>query len=237
LRKLFRCSVLVATDVMARGLDIPKIDHVVHYQIPPTAELYVHRSGRTARAQATGLSLCIIDPADKKNWNTITFTLKKESVKEFPVDLAFYTAVKVRVETARKLDRLLHHQQKDRHSKSWLNKTANQLDLDAAEVDDGPVDDAAVKQAAVDRKRMQNEIARLRSELQWHLSRPLVPEGTSSKYYTKNTFLALKDTRVHSAQADLKQKGKVSSEDKKRLKQRQDDEEKAVAKPDTAAKK
>ncbi|KAJ3027192.1 ATP-dependent RNA helicase, partial [Rhizophlyctis rosea] len=42
-------AVLIASDVAARGLDIPNVEHVVHYQLPRTAELYVHRSGRTAR--------------------------------------------------------------------------------------------------------------------------------------------------------------------------------------------
>lgn len=213
---------------MARGLDIPKIDHVVHYQIPPTAELYVHRSGRTARAQASGLSLCIIDPADKKNWNTISFTLKKESVKEFPVDLGFYGSVKKRVETARELDRLLHHQQKQAQGRNWLTKTAKELDLDAADADDGPVDDAAVKQRAVDRKRVQNEVGRLKSELAYQLDRPLVPEGTSSKYYTKTSFLALNGVRSSNAQADLKQKGKVMREDRKRLREREQEHTKLI---------
>lgn len=42
-------SILIASDVAARGLDIPLVDHVIHYQLPRTSELYVHRSGRTAR--------------------------------------------------------------------------------------------------------------------------------------------------------------------------------------------
>jgi ATP-dependent RNA helicase DDX24/MAK5 len=45
-------AALVATDVAARGLDIPGMDHVVHYHVPRTADLYVHRAGRTARVRA-----------------------------------------------------------------------------------------------------------------------------------------------------------------------------------------
>ena len=51
-----RC-VLLATDVAARGLDFPAVDYVVHFQLPRSSETYVHRSGRTARAEASGLSV------------------------------------------------------------------------------------------------------------------------------------------------------------------------------------
>ncbi|MBI2345311.1 MAG: DEAD/DEAH box helicase [Deltaproteobacteria bacterium] len=51
--------ILVATDIAARGLDIPAIAHVIHYDVPQNAEDYVHRSGRTARYQATGVASVI----------------------------------------------------------------------------------------------------------------------------------------------------------------------------------
>merc|ERR550539_1915055 len=56
---------LIATDVAARGLDIPNIEHVIHYQVPRTSESYIHRSGRTARASKQGLSLLLVDPGEQ----------------------------------------------------------------------------------------------------------------------------------------------------------------------------
>ena len=56
--------VLVATDVAARGLDIDGITHVVNYEVPSSRETYVHRVGRTGRAEATGTALTLVSPEE-----------------------------------------------------------------------------------------------------------------------------------------------------------------------------
>ena len=63
--------ILVATDVAARGLDIPHIEHVINYDLPQCAEDYIHRIGRTARAGAEGAALNLVTPADKSKWHAI----------------------------------------------------------------------------------------------------------------------------------------------------------------------
>jgi ATP-dependent RNA helicase DeaD len=57
-------SILVATDLAARGIDVKEIAYVVNYHLPDTYENYVHRSGRTARAGAKGLSLTVLQPEE-----------------------------------------------------------------------------------------------------------------------------------------------------------------------------
>ncbi len=57
-------NILVATDLAARGIDVKEISFVVNYHLPDTYEAYVHRSGRTARAGAKGLSLTVLQPEE-----------------------------------------------------------------------------------------------------------------------------------------------------------------------------
>ena len=59
-----RYRVLVATDVAARGLDIDGITHVVNYEVPSNRETYVHRVGRTGRAEMTGTALTLVAPEE-----------------------------------------------------------------------------------------------------------------------------------------------------------------------------
>merc|ERR1711939_176233 len=64
-------GVLICTDVAARGLDLPPISAVVHFQVPRTLELFIHRSGRTARANREGEAICLLSPGDMAKWGQI----------------------------------------------------------------------------------------------------------------------------------------------------------------------
>ncbi len=59
-------ELLVATDVAARGLDIPSVSHVINYDLPSSAEVYVHRIGRTGRAGREGAAITILDPREQR---------------------------------------------------------------------------------------------------------------------------------------------------------------------------
>jgi ATP-dependent RNA helicase DeaD len=59
-------ELLVATDVAARGLDIPHVSHVINFDLPSSAEVYVHRIGRTGRAGREGAAITILDPREQR---------------------------------------------------------------------------------------------------------------------------------------------------------------------------
>jgi len=62
---------LVATDVAARGLDIPELSHVIQYETPEDVESYIHRAGRTGRAGAAGVAISLVSPGERMAFNRI----------------------------------------------------------------------------------------------------------------------------------------------------------------------
>ncbi len=75
-------QILVATDVAARGLDVSDLTHVINYNLPDDIESYTHRSGRTGRANKTGVSIAIIQPREKGRIRDIERIINKKFEKE-----------------------------------------------------------------------------------------------------------------------------------------------------------
>jgi superfamily II DNA/RNA helicase len=73
-----RLKLLCASDVAARGLDIPDVSHVFNYDVPHHADDYVHRIGRTGRAGRRGQTFMIVTPADSRNYDKVLKLTKKE---------------------------------------------------------------------------------------------------------------------------------------------------------------
>ncbi|MCL4271594.1 MAG: DEAD/DEAH box helicase [Anaerolineales bacterium] len=80
-------DILVATDIAARGLDIETVSHVINYDMPDTADAYIHRIGRTGRAQRTGDAFTLVTDEDKDMIRTLERImgqpLKRETLEDF----------------------------------------------------------------------------------------------------------------------------------------------------------
>lgn len=71
-------QLLVATDVAARGLDVDNLTHVINYKLPDQIESYTHRSGRTGRANSTGISIAIVSPSERRKLSPIEKRIGKK---------------------------------------------------------------------------------------------------------------------------------------------------------------
>ena len=74
-----KCTIMVATDIAARGLDISHIGTVINYDMPQAPEDYIHRIGRTARAGTEGAAINLLTQKDHKTWRDICKLLKTDS--------------------------------------------------------------------------------------------------------------------------------------------------------------
>eukprot|EP01038_Epipyxis_sp_PR26KG_P014502 gene14502-19469_t len=96
-------GILVATDVAARGLDIPMIQYVIHYDVARSPQVYIHRSGRTARANTTGITVSVVSPEDAPHHAAVCSHI---GVLTFPTvvvdDLGLFASLKERVKLAKK---------------------------------------------------------------------------------------------------------------------------------------
>jgi len=66
-----RINLLVATDIAARGIDVKDLDYIIHYHLPEKSEYYTHRSGRTARAGKSGISICLVKTEQLEDIKTL----------------------------------------------------------------------------------------------------------------------------------------------------------------------
>lgn len=74
--------VLIATDIAARGLDVPHIEHVINYDLPQVAEDFIHRMGRTARAGAQGSAISFVSNQDGRKWHAIERLLNPNAAND-----------------------------------------------------------------------------------------------------------------------------------------------------------
>ncbi|XP_062432447.1 ATP-dependent RNA helicase DDX24 [Rhea pennata] len=206
--------VLLTTDVAARGLDIPNVQHVIHYQVPRTSELYVHRSGRTARAAHEGLSLLLIGPDDLINFRKIYKTLEKsEEVPFFPIETKYMTSVKERMNLAWQIEKAEFFNSRAKQHNSWLQQAAEALEID-------PDDDIFMGGKATEQEESQKQkmLKGMKKQLKHMLSQPLFKVLMKTKYPTQSGKLLLPQPSVSNSESALGTVSKQQSKKKKSIK-------------------
>ncbi|XP_071601814.1 ATP-dependent RNA helicase DDX24 [Heliangelus exortis] len=209
--------VLLTTDVAARGLDIPNVQHVIHYQVPRTSELYVHRSGRTARAANEGLSLLLIGPDDLINFRKIYKTLEKtEELPFFPVETKCMTSIKERMNLARQIEKAEFFNSRAKQHNSWLQQAAEALEID---LDDDMF--MGRKPSEQEESQKQKMLKGMKKQLKHMLSQPLFKVLMKTKYPTQSGKLLLPQTSVGTSESALhivsKQQAKRKKSNKMKL--------------------
>lgn len=206
--------VLLTTDVAARGLDIPNVQHVIHYQVPRTSELYVHRSGRTARAANEGLSLLLIGPDDLINFRKIYKTLEKsEELPFFPVETKCMTSIKERMNLARQIEKAEFFNSRVKQHNSWLQQAAEALEIDLD-------DDMFMGRKASEQEENQKQkmLKGMKKQLKHMLSQPLFKVLMKTKYPTQSGKLLLPQTSVGISESALGTVSKQQAKKKKSIK-------------------
>ncbi|XDG05882.1 hypothetical protein ABKA04_005497 [Annulohypoxylon sp. FPYF3050] len=188
-------SVLVATDVAARGLDIPGVDLVVHYHVPRAADVYVHRSGRTARADKTGLSILLCAPEEVVPTRRLIAKVHSSSgkksknffVQTLDMDRKLVNRLKPRITLAKKIADAGLAKEKGNKEDDWMRNAAEELgvEYDSDEIQKagkwGGRGGGRKEKQEQARALTKAELGALRAELRELLSKR-VNAGVSEKY-------------------------------------------------------
>ncbi|KAL8645419.1 MAG: hypothetical protein Q9210_006717 [Variospora velana] len=135
-------SILVATDVAARGLDIPNVSAVLHYHLPRAADTYVHRSGRTARKGLPGASVLICSPEEVQGMRRLVAKVHTTSIittdrrtagpgiRTLELDRKIVARLKPRIVLAKNIADAGMAKEKKGHEDKWLRDAAEELGVD-----------------------------------------------------------------------------------------------------------
>ena len=194
-------SILVATDVAARGLDIPNVDLVIHYHLPRAADTYVHRSGRTARADASGSSILICAPEEVAGVRRLVAKVharhatdapkrKQYFIRTLDIDRRIVSRLKPRATLSKRIADATIAKEKKHSEDDWMREAAEELGVDM-DSDSFEQEAKGRKGRGAGRKKKEKEaraltkgeMGALRAELKGLLSER-VNVGVSPRYLT-----------------------------------------------------
>ncbi|GAA5813191.1 hypothetical protein MFLAVUS_006665 [Mucor flavus] len=194
-------AVLVASDVAARGLDIPLVDHVIHYQLPRSGEIYVHRSGRTARANREGVSLLLCGPDETKIYHKLVQTLRKGvDYPIFPVDLNILKAMTDRVKLASEIDSIQHQESKQTHEVNWMRNMAKEMDVD---FDEDTMQGKGHQKSSSELEKARVKALNMKNKLAHLIKEPILPAGASKKFLTGGLVTDFVDRLLKKETSDI----------------------------------
>ena len=195
-------SILVATDVAARGLDIPEVEMVIHYHLPRAADTYVHRSGRTARANASGFSILICAPEEVAGVRRLVAKVHartKEApesnkigyfIRTLDLDRRIVSRLKPRAAISKQLADVVIAKEKKHSEDDVMRQAAEDMgvEFDSEELERAPKGkrgrgSGRKKKEKVSREMTRVEMQALRAELRAMLGQR-INTGVSARYLT-----------------------------------------------------
>lgn len=183
-----KSKVLLATDVAARGIDVEGVDHVVHFQLPRSADAYVHRSGRTARAGHHGIAVALVEPNEQRLLAALWRALQRaDPLQALPIEYTLLEPVRERLSLAKQIDALQHRHNKASHEDAWIKKLAEEVDMDLDSEDEDPDADTAASGRKKSAAAKDARLASLKQQLAALLARPITTRGVSQRYLTSGT--------------------------------------------------
>lgn len=189
-------SILIATDVAARGLDIKEVDQVLHYHVPRSADTYIHRSGRTARGERTGVSIILCAPEEviptrrlAAKVHATRGTTRSHFIQTLPLDRKVASRLKPRVDISKRLADAVLAKEKAHSDDKWLRNAADELGVEYDSEDFDATGGAWGRGGGRKKKEQaaqglsKAEMGALRAQLREELSRR-VNLGVSERYIT-----------------------------------------------------